>query len=112
MTATLPGCSECLDWFDNPLNRNPVTAEKPICPIRCRTCVRFPIKGGGIQRECPSCRELLGYRVYHPPIPMVMREWTFGEPDEGQSNVVTECPVCDEPLPIDKDLDDEAWTSW
>lgn len=108
----VPGCSECTDWFSSPLNTHPVTAENPICPIRSRTCVRFPIQGGGIQRQCPECGELLGYQVYHPPIPKVIREWTFGDPDESHSNVVIQCPVCDGPLPIDETIDQEAWTSW
>ncbi len=37
-------CSECFDWFDNPLNRGAVTATNPTCPISRETCVRFAKK--------------------------------------------------------------------
>lgn len=37
------GCSECRDWFNNPLNIGRVTAEHPLCPIRNEPCVRFTV---------------------------------------------------------------------
>jgi hypothetical protein len=36
------GCSECTDWFTNPLNPQPVDEAHPWCPIRDTACVRFP----------------------------------------------------------------------
>ncbi len=110
---TLAGCSECLPFRVG--MRGPVVeASNPICPIREQTCVEFKVEGGGIQRKCPCCGELLGYRVMYPPIPLVIREWTFGEDDEDHSAKIDFCPVCDHELPIEPNalIDEQAHVSW
>lgn len=50
------GCSECFDWFDwrVSLNRNPVTPEAPLCPIRGERCVRYCGLGRVVTVRCSA----------------------------------------------------------